>query len=127
MSSLHQVYSEELETVAQTFADRCNFGHSNRTERNSLSQSFIQVGENVYLGAGLPVNLTDIIVWRLGFNESVDYNYDSNSCNPGRVCGHYTQVMNGDVDSTVMVMYVLCVLDVSNTCLKICNVYHPVL
>ena len=94
VSSLFQVYSEELETIAQTFADRCSFTHSNRTERNSLSQSFVQVGENIYFGAGIPVNLTDIIVNRFGFSEATHYNYESNSCNPGRVCGHYTQVMN---------------------------------
>ena len=82
-----------MEVIAQEFADRCVFDHSDRAERNSKSPSFTQVGENIYVGAGLPVNYTDIIAQRWGFNEAVDYDYDSNSCTPGRMCGHYTQVM----------------------------------
>ena len=89
---LLQVYSEELEEIAQEFADRCIFDHSDREERNSKSPSFTQVGENIYIGAGLPVNYTDIIARLWGFDEAMDYNYQSNSCTPGRMCGHYTQV-----------------------------------
>ena len=89
-----QVYNEELEGIAQEFAERCIFDHSDREERNSKSPMFTQVGENIYVGAGLPVNYTDIIARQWGFDEAVDYNYQSNTCTPGRVCGHYTQVMD---------------------------------
>ena len=94
MTSVHllQVYSEELEKIAQEFADRCVFDHSDKVERNSKSPSFTQVGENIYVGAGFAVNYTDIIARLWGFNEAADYDYESNSCTPGRVCGHYTQV-----------------------------------
>ena len=90
---LLQIYSEELEGIAQEIADRCVFGHSDREERNSKSPSFTQVGENIYVGAGLPVNYTDIIARQWGFNEAANYNYELNSCTPGQMCGHYTQVM----------------------------------
>ena len=94
-----QVYSEELEGIAQEFAERCIFDFSDTDERNSKSPSFIQVGENIaYIQSG--VNYTDIIARLWGFNEAAHYNYQSNTCTPerigwkiiGRVCGHYTQV-----------------------------------
>ena len=86
----YKVYSEELEAVAQRFADQCVFDHSSRQERNSLSPSFVQVGENIYVGAGIPVNYTDIIAILWSSEEADDYDYESNSCR--RECGHYTQV-----------------------------------
>ena len=95
MVCLLQVYSEELEGIAQEFADRCVFDHSDRVERNSKSPSFTQVGENIYVGAGLAVNYTDIIARLWGFSEAADYDYESNSCTPGKMCGHYTQVIEG--------------------------------
>ena len=89
-----QVYDEELERIAQEFAERCIFGHSDRDERNFKSPSFVQVGENINIRGGFPVNYTEIIARLWGSNEAVDYNYQSNSCNLGRMCYHYTQVMN---------------------------------
>ena len=89
-----QVYSQELENVAQTFADQCSFAHSNRTVRNSLSPTFVQVGvgENIYVGAGVPLNYTDVIARQFGFDEAAFYDYNTNSCQSDKVCGHYTQV-----------------------------------
>ena len=86
------MYSEELEAVAKVFADRCVFAHSNRVERNSLSPTFTFVGENIYVGTGVTTNYTDIIARQFGFNEAASYDYDTNTCDPGAVCGHYTQV-----------------------------------
>ena len=88
-----QVYSTELESVAQTFADRCMFAHSDETERNSLSETFDHVGENIYVGAGLALNYTDVIAKQFGFGEAVFYDYDTNTCAPNQMCGHYTQVL----------------------------------
>ena len=87
------MYSEELEGIAQEFANRCVFSHSDIQERDSRSPTFVQVGENVYVGGGLPVNYTDIVARQWGFSEAADYDYESNSCQPERMCGHYTQVM----------------------------------
>ena len=38
-----QVYSEELETIAQQFANRCIITHSEGRERSSKAPSFIVV------------------------------------------------------------------------------------
>ena len=88
------MYSEELEVIAQEYSNRCIVGHSDREERNSKAPSFNTVGENIYLGGGIPVNYTDIVARRWGFSEAADYDYESNTCAPGRMCGHYTQVYN---------------------------------
>ena len=60
-----QVYSEELETIAQEFANRCIITHSDGRERSSNAPSFIVV-ENIYSGVGLPVNYTDIVTRHWG-------------------------------------------------------------
>ena len=73
-------------------------------ERNSKSPSFTQVGENIYVGAGLAVNYTDIIARLWGFSEAVDYDYESNSCTPGRMCGHYTQVMKIQTCTSIIIV-----------------------
>ena len=50
------------------------------------------VGENLYItsaGQYEGVARDAIQAW---YNEKSDYDYDSNTCMSGRVCGHYTQV-----------------------------------
>ncbi len=91
-------YSPELEISAQAWADnlkktnRCNMRHSKGEGR---------YGENLYWASALawsdgrkelqkisPENVVDS--WG---SEKVDYDYASNSCKPGKICGHYTQVV----------------------------------
>ncbi|VVB10477.1 unnamed protein product [Arabis nemorensis] len=47
-------------------------------------------GENLAWSSG---DLSGADAVRLWVNEKSDYFYDSNSCRPGKVCGHYTQVV----------------------------------
>ncbi|KAK1558407.1 hypothetical protein Q3G72_001967 [Acer saccharum] len=47
-------------------------------------------GENL---AGSSGDLSDTRAVQLWVSEKADYNYNSNSCAPGKVCGHYTQVV----------------------------------
>ena len=47
------------------------------------------VGENLAARTGPADYIQDINNW---YNEVADYTYDTNSCNEGAVCGHYTQV-----------------------------------
>ena len=70
-----QVYSEELETIAQQFVNRCIITHSDGRERSSKAPSFIIVGDNIYSGVGLPVNYTDIITRHWGVSEAAYYDY----------------------------------------------------
>ncbi|MFS7932330.1 putative CAP domain-containing protein [Helianthus anomalus] len=47
-------------------------------------------GENIATGAGAMTILDAINMW---VSEKDDYNYETNSCTPGKMCGHYTQVI----------------------------------
>ena len=82
------MYNEELAGIAQAYSQTCQFQHS----ANTSSPSFSWVGENIFLGQGIAVNYTSFIVDSWSNGESPDYNFDTNMCNAGGVCGHYTQV-----------------------------------
>ncbi|PON55149.1 Cysteine-rich secretory protein, allergen V5/Tpx-1-related [Parasponia andersonii] len=47
-------------------------------------------GENIAWGSG---DLSGVNAVRLWVAEKKDYDYNSNSCAAGKVCGHYTQVV----------------------------------
>ena len=83
-----QMYNEELAGIAQTYSQTCRFQHSATTS----SPSFSYIGENIFAGQGIAVNYTSFIVDSWSNSESPDYNFDTNMCNAGGVCGHYTQV-----------------------------------
>ncbi|KAK3153635.1 hypothetical protein QOZ80_2BG0178730 [Eleusine coracana subsp. coracana] len=49
-------------------------------------------GENLYWGpAGWEWTAADAV--QLWVDEKNNYHYDTNSCDPGTMCGHYTQVV----------------------------------
>ncbi|XP_010530682.1 PREDICTED: pathogenesis-related protein 1-like [Tarenaya hassleriana] len=76
-------WDDDLEAYAQSYARRqargCELEHSNGP-----------YGENLAMSTG---DLTGIEAIGLWVNEKVDYDYDSNTCRVGKVCGHYTQVV----------------------------------
>jgi len=46
-----------------------------------------RVGQNLYIGGN---NVEGAIqAW---FNEKPDYDFETRTCEPNRMCGHYTQV-----------------------------------
>jgi len=48
-------------------------------------------GENIFWGTVGHYTAADAVdAWA---SEKADYDYASNSCNPGKVCGHYTQIV----------------------------------
>ncbi|KAG0468750.1 hypothetical protein HPP92_018078 [Vanilla planifolia] len=53
-------------------------------------------GENLFSGTGRDWSAADAV--RAWVDEGKDYDYASNSCAAGKVCGHYTQVVLGRVD-----------------------------
>ncbi|XP_055819919.1 pathogenesis-related leaf protein 4-like [Solanum dulcamara] len=70
-----------LETKAQNYANSrrgdCNLIHSGP-------------GENLAKGSGDFTGRRAVQLW---VAEKSDYNYASNQCNGGKMCGHYTQVV----------------------------------
>jgi uncharacterized protein YkwD len=75
-------WSTEAEKVAAAWAERCTFAH------NGGRGHF---GEN--LSAATPHLWTTQEVVFDWASEAEDYDYASNTCAQGKVCGHYTQVV----------------------------------
>ncbi len=70
--------------AAQSWADQCNFSHYTAG-----------YGQNLYAStarstSAAPTPQAVIDSW---VGEAADYNYSTNTCNSGAVCGHYTQVV----------------------------------
>ena len=82
-----QIWSDELAQVAQNYAKQCNFAHNGA--RTTQQATFSYVGENLAAGSGAANYVGFVQSW---YNEVKDFNYGSNSCNPNKACGHYTQV-----------------------------------
>ncbi|MFA6971428.1 MAG: CAP domain-containing protein [Gallionella sp.] len=91
-------YSQELAASAQAWvdhlkqADHCRMRHSD---------SDGQYGENLYWASALSwsdgrrelQNLSPKKVVDSWGSERADYDYAANRCLPGKVCGHYTQMV----------------------------------
>lgn len=90
-------YSPELAASAQAWANKLKQGNQCRM-KHSAAHGY---GENLYWASALnwsdgrkevqkvtPAQVVDS--WG---SEQADYNYANNSCKPGKMCGHYTQVV----------------------------------
>ncbi len=81
-------WSEDAAAAAQSWANRCTWGHDPKL--GSLS-----MGQNIYTVANstgkYDTNPADVVGSWAG--EGVDYDYASNTCAAGKVCGHYTAVV----------------------------------
>ncbi len=96
------VWSDELAGIAQEWADHlvenngCILRHRPREGRFAPGY-----GENLYWAGPLRMSsgqneiqqITPDKVVKSWAGEAADYEYESNSCRPGRTCGHYTQVV----------------------------------
>jgi pathogenesis-related protein 1 len=67
---------------AQAWADQCQFGHN---------PNLGNFGENI--AAATPNALTTMGVVQSWASESAGYDYGRNTCAPGKMCGHYTQIV----------------------------------
>jgi pathogenesis-related protein 1 len=80
-------WNTDLAMVAQNFEANCpGLVHSSNTDRTNIA-GYSYVGENLAAGYG---------TWQAAVqgwvNEQVDFTYPT-TCNSGKVCGHYTQVI----------------------------------
>jgi pathogenesis-related protein 1 len=82
-------WSASAEAVAQGWANRCVYEHNPGRSADGISR-----GENIAATApGGRTDATPAYVVGLWAGEWPDYTYATNSCAPGKVCGHYTQVV----------------------------------
>ncbi|KAH7673639.1 Cysteine-rich secretory protein-related protein [Dioscorea alata] len=90
-------WDDTVAAYAKNYADQrigdCELIHSNGP-----------YGENLFGGSGADYSATDAVnAW---VSEGQDYDYNSNTCAEGKVCGHYTQVVwKGSQQALVVLMW----------------------
>jgi len=87
------VYSQSLAQSAQKWSDKLQA--NNCSPQHDTNTPY---GENLYWssytgGSNSGLEDTPAIVVNAWASEKADYNYSKNSCAPGKVCGHYTQIV----------------------------------
>ncbi|KAF0917303.1 hypothetical protein E2562_017479 [Oryza meyeriana var. granulata] len=106
-------WSTKLQGFAESYARQ-------RKGDCRLQHSGGPYGENLFWGsAGADWKAANAV--RSWVDEKKDYNYAANSCAPGKVCGHYTQVVWRD-STTVGCARMVC--DPARGVFIICN-YEP--
>jgi pathogenesis-related protein 1 len=91
-------YSRELETSAQAWADKLKQDNQCKMQHSEPEGKY---GENLYWASALKWSdgrlemqkITPRHVVDNWGSEKADYDYAKNSCKPGKMCGHYTQVV----------------------------------
>ncbi|XP_042347240.1 peptidase inhibitor 16-like [Plectropomus leopardus] len=73
-----------LKVIAEGYAAKCTWSHNPELE---------DTGENLFAGTG-SLDLREALEkW---FLEHLDYNFQNNSCEEDKMCGHYTQMVWAD-------------------------------
>ncbi|XP_043572711.1 peptidase inhibitor 16-like [Chiloscyllium plagiosum] len=105
-----------LEKVAKKYASKCLWKHNiNRGN----------VGENLFATNGPLDPATGVEDWYL---EIFDYTYENMSCTPGKMCGHYTQVVWATTNKVGCASYFcdhLQGLENKNLSILVCNYAPP--
>jgi pathogenesis-related protein 1 len=79
-------WSDEMAALADDWAQQLK--ESNCAFKHRPNNKY---GENLFWGTSGYYTAGDAVdSWA---DERKDYNYDSNKCNSGKVCGHYTQII----------------------------------
>lgn len=80
------MYDMELEKLASKWVERCEFAHPDP----KIYREYKDTGQNLAVTGG---SRRDLLAMAARWHSEVsDYDYNSNSCKPGKLCGHYTQV-----------------------------------
>ncbi len=87
-------WSASLAATAQAWAEACvdstaPAGLIDHNDNRSDGHPYY-VGENIYGASGGATASDAVATW---VSESADYNYATNTCAGGAICGHYTQVV----------------------------------
>ncbi|KAK2850899.1 hypothetical protein Q5P01_007175 [Channa striata] len=73
-----------LKLIAEGYAAKCIWNHNPELE---------DTGENLYVGTG---SLDLRVALEKWFLEHLDYDFQNNSCDEDKMCGHYTQMVWAD-------------------------------
>ncbi len=80
--------------MAQRWADKCIYDHGDYKGTANISPFQPEVGQNMAIGTNPTWSRAAGVIepienWQ---KEVEDYDYNSKTCQPGKMCGHYTQV-----------------------------------
>uniref|UniRef100_A0A3Q2VN06 Peptidase inhibitor 16 n=1 Tax=Haplochromis burtoni TaxID=8153 RepID=A0A3Q2VN06_HAPBU len=110
-----QKWDPNLKVVAEGYAAKCIWNHNPELE---------DTGENLYAGTG-PLDLR--MALEKWFLERLDYDFQNNSCDEDKMCGHYTQMVWADTHRVGCAFH-LCDtmegLDWDRVSFLVCN-YYP--
>lgn len=119
-------WDNKLEQVAQNWANQCRWMHN--AGRNA---DYVAQGGSGYIGENLafytyPSSYTPLDMLRSWANEKNDFTYP-NGCAPGKICGHYTQMVwksTSRIGCGLATCPSLAGIPYANTRLLVCN-YAP--
>ncbi|KAF3696360.1 Peptidase inhibitor 16 [Channa argus] len=104
-----------LKLIAEGYAAKCIWNHNPDLE---------DTGENLYVGTG---SLDLAVALEKWFLEHLDYDFQNNSCDEDKMCGHYTQMVWADTHKVGCAFH-LCSsmegLDWERVSFLVCN-YYP--
>ena len=84
----YMTWNESLADAAADWAAQCVWDHGFPPLPGT---NFAAYGQNLFIISGAEIDVSaGIQDW---YNEKFDYDYDSLWCTPGKMCGHYTQVV----------------------------------
>ena len=90
------VWDASRASVAQSWANQCNFSHNANRNANyaALSSNSGGVGENIDITTGTRASALSGANSAVGLwpAEASAYHFATNTCASGQVCGHYTQL-----------------------------------
>jgi len=69
-----------------------NYANSQKSKCLPLTHSAGPYGENLFWGSGKAWTPNEAVTFWV--QEQSNYRYSTNQCQPGKMCGHYTQVMH---------------------------------
>ncbi|XP_027488245.1 peptidase inhibitor 16-like, partial [Corapipo altera] len=84
MAMMKLTWDKELESLAQSYAEKCIWDHNKERGRR---------GENLFAMAPMLELEFAVEDWN---GEEKFYNLTTSTCVPGQMCGHYTQVVWSD-------------------------------
>ncbi|XP_029291060.1 peptidase inhibitor 16-like [Cottoperca gobio] len=108
-------WDPSLKVIAEGYAAKCVWNHNPELE---------DTGENLFAGTG-PLDLREALEkW---FLERLDYDFQNNSCDEEKMCGHYTQMVWADTHRVGCAFHVcnnMEGLDWERVSYLVCN-YYP--
>ncbi|XP_013397582.1 serotriflin [Lingula anatina] len=83
------VWDNDLALIAKRWANKCEWRHGNIKQGTPYANDYL--GQNLYSSTHPPS--TTVEPMNSWFAEKKDYSYARDTCKPGEICGHYTQLV----------------------------------